>query len=167
MLLAIFLLLTPFVRRFVDFHAGYEERQLTGERIVIATGTRPAHPSEVEFDDRTILDSDGLLLLDGDFDADDFDDDDELRRLARCRGITLAGPRLDHHLEALVGQRADHVRNQRHAALLLSGLVRYAYLHLTTASSLTEGPGNPGASGDRPVSNAVTTGWVDAFVYAK
>src|SRR3954466_16069705 len=30
-------------------------------RIVIATGTRPARPATVEFDDRTIIDSDGLL----------------------------------------------------------------------------------------------------------
>jgi NAD(P) transhydrogenase len=40
------------------------QRELTAERIVIASGTRPARPPAVEFDDRTILDSDGLLLLD-------------------------------------------------------------------------------------------------------
>ena len=55
--------------RFLDPHTvavsgGYEERQVTAKGIVIATGTRPAHPPEVEFDDRTILDSDGLLLMD-------------------------------------------------------------------------------------------------------
>jgi NAD(P) transhydrogenase len=33
------------------------------ERIVIAVGTRPARPSAVSFDDRTIIDSDGLLKL--------------------------------------------------------------------------------------------------------
>src|SRR3954449_11756021 len=33
-------------------------------RIVIAAGTRPARPDTVEFDDRTIIDSDGLLKLD-------------------------------------------------------------------------------------------------------
>jgi NAD(P) transhydrogenase len=54
--------------RFVDPYtvavtAGGEERRLTAERIVIATGTRPARPPEVEFDERTILDSDGLLLI--------------------------------------------------------------------------------------------------------
>src|SRR3954465_2209746 len=32
-------------------------------RIVIAAGTRPARPSTVDFDDRTIIDSDGLLKL--------------------------------------------------------------------------------------------------------
>jgi NAD(P) transhydrogenase len=52
---------------FLDSHtvavSGGEERRVTADRVVIATGTRPAHPPEVEFDDRTILDSDGLLLL--------------------------------------------------------------------------------------------------------
>ncbi|MGH2948746.1 MAG: Si-specific NAD(P)(+) transhydrogenase [Solirubrobacteraceae bacterium] len=33
-------------------------------RIVIAVGTRPARPDSVQFDDRTIIDSDGLLKLD-------------------------------------------------------------------------------------------------------
>jgi NAD(P) transhydrogenase len=36
---------------------------VSAERIVIATGTRPARPPAVEFDDRTILDSDSLLRL--------------------------------------------------------------------------------------------------------
>lgn len=34
------------------------------ERIVVAVGTRPARPASVQFDDRTIIDSDGLLKLD-------------------------------------------------------------------------------------------------------
>ena len=54
--------------RFLDPHtvavSGNEERRVTAERIVIATGTRPAHPPAVDFDGRTILDSDGLLLMD-------------------------------------------------------------------------------------------------------
>ena len=53
---------------FLDSHtvlvSGDEERRLSADRVVIATGTRPAHPPEVEFDHRTILDSDGLLHLD-------------------------------------------------------------------------------------------------------
>ena len=53
--------------RFLDPHtvavSGGEERRMSAENLVIATGTRPAHPREVEFDDRTILDSDGLLRL--------------------------------------------------------------------------------------------------------
>jgi NAD(P) transhydrogenase len=55
--------------RFLDPHtigvtSPSDERRVTAEKIVIATGTRPAHPPAVEFDNRTILDSDGLLLLD-------------------------------------------------------------------------------------------------------
>jgi NAD(P) transhydrogenase len=40
------------------------DRDVTGKRIVIATGTRPARPTSVEFDERTIIDSDGILNLD-------------------------------------------------------------------------------------------------------
>jgi NAD(P) transhydrogenase len=40
-----------------------EERVFSAERIVIACGTRPARPADVDFDDRTIIDSDGLLKL--------------------------------------------------------------------------------------------------------
>jgi NAD(P) transhydrogenase len=36
---------------------------LSAERIVIAVGTLPARPPDVDFDDRTIIDSDGLLRL--------------------------------------------------------------------------------------------------------
>src|SRR5205823_6974598 len=36
-------------------------RTLETERAVIATGTAPAHPPGVEFDDATIIDSDGIL----------------------------------------------------------------------------------------------------------
>jgi NAD(P) transhydrogenase len=54
--------------RFVDAHtiavSGRDEHRLTAERVVIATGTRPVRPPAVEFDDKTILDSDSLLLLD-------------------------------------------------------------------------------------------------------
>ena len=57
----------PGSARFVDPHTvaltGGEERRVTADRIVIATGTRPARPSAVEFDGSTILDSDSLLLL--------------------------------------------------------------------------------------------------------
>jgi NAD(P) transhydrogenase len=56
------------VARFVDPHtivvSGAEERRLSGDKIVIAVGTHPHRPRAVEFDNKTILDSDGLLLLD-------------------------------------------------------------------------------------------------------
>ena len=37
--------------------------RLRGERIVIAVGTQPARPAGVDFDDHTVLDSDGILQL--------------------------------------------------------------------------------------------------------
>jgi NAD(P) transhydrogenase len=55
--------------RFVDAHTvalrepGGEERLLSAEHIIIATGTRPARPDRVEFDGRTIMDSDNVLSL--------------------------------------------------------------------------------------------------------
>ncbi|WP_075737746.1 Si-specific NAD(P)(+) transhydrogenase [Streptomyces acidiscabies] len=55
--------------RFLDPHTvaltevtGHE-RVLTAEHVVIATGTRPARPETVEFDGRTILDSDNVLTI--------------------------------------------------------------------------------------------------------
>ena len=38
-------------------------RQVTAERIVIAVGTRPARPKSVDFNERTVIDSDGILHL--------------------------------------------------------------------------------------------------------
>jgi NAD(P) transhydrogenase len=55
--------------RFEDEHTvALEEpdgdgRMLTAAHIVIATGTRPARPASVEFDGKTILDSDNVLHL--------------------------------------------------------------------------------------------------------
>jgi NAD(P) transhydrogenase len=56
------------IARFVDPHtvaiSGAEERRISAEKVVLATGTRPHRPASVEFDEKTILDSDGLLLMD-------------------------------------------------------------------------------------------------------
>ncbi len=55
--------------RFADQHSvlvtdiAGQERLLTAENIVIATGTRPARPDLVEFDEQTILDSDNVINL--------------------------------------------------------------------------------------------------------
>ena len=46
----------------VDDGAGRESK-ITGEKIIIASGTRPARPDTVDFDDRTIVDSDGVINL--------------------------------------------------------------------------------------------------------
>ena len=35
----------------------------TADKIVIATGTRPARPASVDFDERTVIDSDGIVHL--------------------------------------------------------------------------------------------------------
>lgn len=40
------------------------ERTVTADKIIVAVGTRPARPSTVEFDGRTIVDSDQILLID-------------------------------------------------------------------------------------------------------
>ena len=38
-------------------------RRATAEKIVVATGTRPARPASVAFDERTVIDSDGIVHL--------------------------------------------------------------------------------------------------------
>jgi NAD(P) transhydrogenase len=54
---------------FVDDHTvevddgGGRLRRATAEKIVIATGTRPARPDSVDFDERTVIDSDGIVHL--------------------------------------------------------------------------------------------------------
>src|SRR5262249_36587287 len=40
-----------------------DERNVTAERIVIAVGTRPTRPADVEFDGATVIDSGGLLNM--------------------------------------------------------------------------------------------------------
>ncbi|MGW1260063.1 Si-specific NAD(P)(+) transhydrogenase [Streptomyces sp. NPDC002513] len=55
--------------RFTDPHTvavrevSGNERLLSAERIIIATGTRPARPASVAFDGRSIMDSDNVLDL--------------------------------------------------------------------------------------------------------
>jgi NAD(P) transhydrogenase len=54
--------------RFEDPHtiavAGRDgaDRRLTADAVVVATGSHPAHPAEIEFNRRTILDSDDIVL---------------------------------------------------------------------------------------------------------
>jgi NAD(P) transhydrogenase len=38
-------------------------QQVSAQHIVIATGTRPARPASVDFDERTVIDSDGIIHL--------------------------------------------------------------------------------------------------------
>lgn len=59
----------PGTGRFVDEHtvavrdAAGQDSLVTAGHVVIATGTRPARPASVEFDDRTVMDSDSVLNL--------------------------------------------------------------------------------------------------------
>ncbi|NUW43011.1 Si-specific NAD(P)(+) transhydrogenase [Nonomuraea rhodomycinica] len=59
----------PGTARFVDPHTldvldeQGRDVKITAEKIIIATGTRPARPGSVEFDEQTIIDSDGILNL--------------------------------------------------------------------------------------------------------
>jgi NAD(P) transhydrogenase len=60
----------PGAARFVEPHVvavsrpDGEEMRVHAETIVVATGTRPARPPQVEFDGRTVIDSDAILNLD-------------------------------------------------------------------------------------------------------
>jgi NAD(P) transhydrogenase len=47
----------------VQGEARGDHTTVTAEKIVIATGTTPARPAEVEFDDERVLDSDGVLRM--------------------------------------------------------------------------------------------------------
>jgi NAD(P) transhydrogenase len=56
----------PGEARFVDENTvkmDHDDEPIHAQRFVIACGTRPARPGSVEFDDKTIIDSDGLLKL--------------------------------------------------------------------------------------------------------
>jgi NAD(P) transhydrogenase len=58
--------LLPGQASFQDDHTVLVEgsdEPIRADRIIIAVGTRPARPDSVAFDDRTIIDSDGLLRL--------------------------------------------------------------------------------------------------------
>jgi NAD(P) transhydrogenase len=44
--------------------ASGRSRAVSAAKIIIATGTQPARPASVAFDERTIIDSDGILQLD-------------------------------------------------------------------------------------------------------
>jgi NAD(P) transhydrogenase len=48
----------------VDIEGSHVHRTLTADRVVIATGTTPARPPEVDFDGTRVLDSDQILNLD-------------------------------------------------------------------------------------------------------
>jgi len=47
----------------VEVHDNGRVRAVTADKVVIATGTRPARPASVQFDERTVIDSDGIMHL--------------------------------------------------------------------------------------------------------
>jgi len=47
----------------IEISEGERTRKVTADTIIIATGTKPARPDSVAFDDRTIIDSDGIIHL--------------------------------------------------------------------------------------------------------
>src|ERR1700691_193052 len=47
----------------VEIDDGSRTQRITADKIVIATGTRPARPASVQFDERTVIDSDGIANL--------------------------------------------------------------------------------------------------------
>jgi NAD(P) transhydrogenase len=51
----------PHVIEIDDGHG--RTRKVSADKIVIATGTRPARPASVAFDERTVIDSDGIVHL--------------------------------------------------------------------------------------------------------
>ncbi|NUW30670.1 Si-specific NAD(P)(+) transhydrogenase [Nonomuraea sp. SMC257] len=59
----------PGTARFVDPHTldvideQGRDVKITADKIIIATGTRPARPDSVEFDEETVIDSDGIVNL--------------------------------------------------------------------------------------------------------
>jgi len=58
----------PGTAQFVDAHTIAVEgedgvRKISMDKAIIAVGSRPSHPEGIEFDDKQIVDSDGLLLL--------------------------------------------------------------------------------------------------------
>jgi len=61
--------LLPGLGHFLDDHTievvdgSGQANKVTADKVVIATGTRPARPDTVDFDDRTIIDSDGIVNL--------------------------------------------------------------------------------------------------------
>jgi NAD(P) transhydrogenase len=46
----------------IDDESGTDQKA-TADKIIVAVGTRPARPDTVEFDDRTIIDSDGVIHM--------------------------------------------------------------------------------------------------------
>src|SRR5829696_8581414 len=101
------------------------DEPIRAERIVIAVGTKPARPDSVAFDDRTIIDSDGLLRLE--------------RRVPRTMSIVGAGV-IGVEYASMFGSLGTKVTvvDQRERVLdFLDGEIGEAFQYLLRRSNVT------------------------------
>jgi NAD(P) transhydrogenase len=101
------------------------DEPIRAERIVIAVGTTPARPDTVEFDDRTIIDSDGLLHLE--------------RRVPRSMTIVGAGVIGVEYASMFgaLGTKVTVVDQRERMLSFLDGEIGEAFQYLLRRSNVT------------------------------
>ena len=101
------------------------EEPIHAERIVIAVGTKPARPSTVAFDDRTIIDSDGLLRMD--------------RRVPRTMTVVGAGVIGVEYASMFgaLGTKVTVVDKREHVLGFLDGEIVEAFQYLLRRNNVT------------------------------
>ncbi len=101
------------------------DEPIRAERIVIAVGTLPARPSSVAFDDRTIIDSDGLLRMD--------------RRVPRSMTVVGAGVIGVEYASMFgaLGTKVTVVDKREHVLGFLDGEIVEAFQYLLRRNNVT------------------------------
>jgi NAD(P) transhydrogenase len=101
------------------------DEPIRAQRIVIAVGTRPARPSSVAFDGRTIIDSDGLLELE--------------RRVPRTMTIVGAGVIGVEYASIFgaLGTKVTVVDQRERVLSFLDGEIGEAFQYLLRRSNVT------------------------------
>ena len=101
------------------------DEPIHAERIVIAVGTIPARPATVAFDDRTIIDSDGLLRMD--------------RRVPRSMTVVGAGVIGVEYASMFgsLGTKVTVVDKREHVLGFLDGEIVEAFQYLLRRSNVT------------------------------
>jgi NAD(P) transhydrogenase len=101
------------------------DEPIRAERIVIAVGTTPARPDTVAFDDRTIIDSDGLLHLE--------------RRVPRSMTIVGAGVIGVEYASMFgaLGTKVTVVDQRERMLSFLDGEIGEAFQYLLRRSNVT------------------------------
>ena len=109
----------------VQVSADEHPQTITADRIVIAVGTRPARPSSVAFDDRTIIDSDGLLRLQ--------------RRVPRSMTVVGAGVIGIEYASMFgaLGSRVTVIDQRDHVLGFLDGEIGEAFQYLLRRQNVT------------------------------